>query len=51
MQLAAQPAWHQLHITEVAGLLKTDLATGLSQSEVQSRLRQRRFGLAVELAR
>ena len=43
MQSAAKTPWHQLHIDEVVGLLKTDLSVGLSAVEVERR--QKEFGL------
>jgi Ca2+-transporting ATPase len=42
MQAAAQTPWHQLHLDEVVGLLKTDLSIGLSAAEVQRR--QKEYG-------
>ena len=43
LQATALTPWHQLHIDEVAQLLKTDLAKGLSLSEAESRARE--YGL------
>jgi cation-transporting P-type ATPase F len=40
MQSAAKTPWHQLHIDEVVGLLKTNLSVGLSAAEVQRRLKE-----------
>ena len=40
MQTAAHTSWHELPVGEVAGLLETDLLSGLSAAEVESRLKQ-----------
>jgi cation-transporting ATPase F len=40
MQAAVHTSWHQLHIGEVAGVLETDLLSGLSAAEVERRLKQ-----------
>ena len=40
MQAAAHTSWHELHVGEVAGLLETDLLSGLSAAEVERRLKQ-----------
>ena len=40
MQTVAHTRWHELPVTEVAGLLQTDLISGLSAVEVESRLKQ-----------
>jgi cation-transporting P-type ATPase F len=40
MQTVANTSWHELHVGEVAGLLETDLLSGLSAAEVKSRLKK-----------
>ncbi len=40
MESVAHSPWHQLHIRDVTGQLKTDLVTGLSAAEVERRLKQ-----------
>ncbi|HEU5246630.1 MAG TPA: cation-transporting P-type ATPase [Candidatus Udaeobacter sp.] len=40
MQTAAHTSCHELPVSEVAGLLETDLLSGLSVAEVESRLNQ-----------
>src|SRR5262249_48015438 len=40
MQTAAHTSWHELPVSEIAGLLKTDLLSGLSSDEAESRLKQ-----------
>ncbi len=40
MRTAAHTSWHDLPVSQVAGLLKTDLLGGLSAAEVESRLKQ-----------
>jgi hypothetical protein len=37
MQAVAQTSWHQLSVSEVIELLKTDLSIGLSAAEAESR--------------
>ena len=40
MQSAAHTSWHQIPVSEVAGLLETDLVSGLSAAEAESRLKE-----------
>jgi Ca2+-transporting ATPase len=40
MQSAAHTSWHQVTVSEVAGLLETDLVSGLSAAEAESRLKR-----------
>jgi cation-transporting P-type ATPase F len=40
MHTGAHTSWHELSVSEVAKLLETDLASGLSAAEVESRLKQ-----------
>ena len=40
MQTGAHTSWHELPVSEVAELLETDLVSGLSAAEVESRLKQ-----------
>ena len=40
MQTASHTSWHEVPVGEVAGLLETDLLSGLSAAEVESRLKR-----------
>ena len=40
MQTGTHTSWHELSVDEVAELLETDLASGLSAAEVESRLKR-----------
>ena len=40
MQTAAHTSWHEVPVSEVAGLLETDLVSGLSADEAESRLKE-----------
>jgi cation-transporting P-type ATPase F len=40
MESFVAPCWHELPVSEVAGLLETDLLSGLSAAEIESRLKQ-----------
>ncbi len=40
MQTVARSSWHELPVSKVAELLETDLVSGLSAAEVESRLKR-----------
>ena len=42
MQTAARTSWHELPVSEIAGILHTDLSGGLSATEVE--LRRKQYG-------